>query len=114
MLFFINWDKLDKKRSNIYGIGAVISCLKQKYPQNKYLTYFNAGTRNSFSHYTFFFGEKSRVNLCSEIFDENPNEMSLYELIKEVQELAVLTEGFYILLKDKFNLPEVNLEMLER
>jgi len=113
-LFFIDWNKLGKKHKDIYGIGTVTSILKQKYPKNKYLIYFNTGTRNSFVHYTFFFGVGSKVNLCSEIFDKNPKEMSLFELIKEIQELAVLTEGFYILLKDKFNLPEVKLEKMER
>lgn len=113
-LFFIDWSKLNKERKNIYGIGTAITLLIKKYPNNKYLTYFNAKTRNSFAHYTFFFGAGSKIYLCSEIFDENPIEMSLFELMKEIQELGVLIEGFYILLKDKFNLPELELEMLQR
>lgn len=114
LLFFIDWSKIGKEHKGIYGIGGAIKPLIKKYPDNKYLTYFNTETRNSFAHFTFFFGEGSKVNLCSEIFDKNPKELSLFELIKEIQELAVLTEGFYILLKDKFNLPEIELEMLER
>lgn len=114
LLFFIDWSKLGKENKDIYGIGAAIKPLIKKYPSNKYLTYFNTETRNSFAHFTFFFGERSKVNLCSEIFDKNPKEMSLFELMKEIQELVVLTEGFYILLKDKFNLPDMELEMLER
>jgi len=113
-LFFIDWSKLNKKHKDIYGLNGAIKELFKKYPENLYLNYFNAGTRNSFTHYTFFFGEKSKIILCSEIFDKNPKVMSLFELMKEIQELAVLTEGFYILLKDKFNLPEIELEMLER
>ena len=113
-LFFIDWGKLGKKNKDIHGIGEAINLLIKKYPSNQYLTYFNTGTRNSFAHYTFVFGIGSNVNLCSEIFDKNPKEMSLFELMKETQELSVLTEGFYILLKDKFNLPEIKLEMLER
>jgi len=113
-LFFIDWSKLNKKHKDIYGINGAIKILLKKYPKNSYLNYFNAETRNSFTHYTFFFGIGSKINLCSEMFDEDPIEMPLFELMKETQELAVLTEGFYILLKDKFNLPEINLEMLEK
>ena len=113
-LFFIDWNKLNKTHKDIHGIGAALSKLREKYPQSKYLTYFNSGSRNSFAHYTFFFGAGSKIYLCSELFDNNPKEMSLFELMKEIQELGVLTEGFYILLKDKFNLPEIKLEMLER
>ena len=113
-LFFIDWSKISKEHKAIHGIGGAIKPLIKKYPDNKYLTYFNTETRNSFAHFTFFFGEGSKVNLCLEIFDKNPKVMSLFELMKEIQELAVLTEGFYILLKDKFNLPEIELEMLER
>jgi len=113
-LFFIDWSKLNKEHKNIYGIKGAIKPLLKKYPENLYLNYFNVETRNSFTHYTFFFGAESKINLCSEIFDENPKEMSLFELMKETQELGVLTEGFYILLKDKFDLPEIKSEMLER
>jgi len=113
-LFFIDWGKLNKKHKDIYGLGVIIKELLNKYPENLYLKYFNAGTRNSFTHYTFFFGEKSKIILCSEMFDENPTEMPLDKLMKEVQNLAVLTEGFYLSIKDKFNMPEINLEMLER
>ena len=113
-LFFIDWGKLTKKHKEIHGIGTAINTLIEKYPNNKYLTYFNAKTRNSFAHYTFFFGMESKIYLCSGVFDNDPKEMSLFELMKETQELGVLTEGFYILLKDKFNLPEIKLEMLKK
>jgi len=113
-LFFIYWNKLGKRHKDIYGINCAIKELLKKYPKNLYLNYFNAETRNSFTHYTFFFGEKSKIILCSEIFDKNPDEMPLYELMKEIQELAVLTEGFYLSLKDKFNMPEINLDMFEK
>jgi len=112
-LFFIDWGKLNKKHKDIYGINRAIKELLKKYPDNKYLNYFNTGVRNSFTHYTFFFGEKSKIILCSEIFDGNPKEMLLPELMKEIQNLTVLTEGFSLSLKDKFNMPEINLEMLE-
>lgn len=113
-LFFIDWEKLNKKHKDIYGLGGVVKELLKKYSNNEYLNYFDAGTRNAFTHYTFFFGEKSKIILCSEIFDENPKEMRLDELMKEIQNLSVLTEGFHLLIKDKFNMPEINLEMLER
>ena len=113
-LFFIDWSKLNKKHKDIYGLNGAIKEILKKYPDNLYLDYFNAGTRNSFTHYTFFFEEKSKIILCSEMFDENPTEMPLHELMKEVQNLAVLTEGFYLSIKDKLGMPEINLEMLER
>ncbi len=113
-LFFIDWSKLKKRDKDIYGLGGAIKELLNKYPDNLYLNYFNAGTRNSFTHYTFFFGIGSKIYLCSEIFDENPKEMPLHELMKEIQNLAVLTEGFYLSIKDKLGMPEINLEMLER
>ena len=113
-LFFIDWSKLNKRNKDIYGLGGAIKELLNKYPDNLYLNYFNAGTRNSFTHYTFFFGEKSKIILCSEIFDKNPKEMPLHELMKEIQNLGVLTEGFYLSVKDKLGMPEINLEMLER
>lgn len=53
-LFFIDWDKLGKRHKDIHGIGNAINILKQKYPTNKYLNYFDSGARNSFAHYTFF------------------------------------------------------------
>jgi len=113
-LFFIDWSKLDKKHKDIYGLGNAIKELLKKYPTNSYLKYFDAGTRNSFTHYTFFFGERSKIILCSEIFDKNPKEMPLDELMKEIQNLGALTEGFYLSVNDKLGMPEINLEMLER
>lgn len=113
-LFFIDWSKLNKKHKDIYGLNGAIKELLKKYPENLYLKYFNAGTRNSFTHYTFFFGIGSKIYLCSEMFDENPKEMPLHELMKEIQNLAVLTEGFYLSIKDKLGMPEINVEMLER
>lgn len=113
-LFFIDWSKLNKEHKSIYGLNGVIKPLLKKYPENSYLKYFNAETRNAFTHYTFFFGEKSKISLCDEMFDENPKEMPLDELMKEVQNLAVLTEGFYLSIKDKLGMSEINLEMLER
>ena len=113
-LFFIDWAKLGKKHKEINGIGNAINFLKQKYPTNKYLNYFDSGARNSFAHYTFFWTIGSKIMLCSEIFDKNPKEMPLVNLMKEINELNVLTEGFYILLADKFRLPEITFERMER
>ena len=113
-LFFIDLDKLGKKHKKIYGLGGAIKELLKKYPDNSYLKYFNAETRNAFTHYTFFFGIESKIYLCSEMFDENPEEMPLDELMMEAPNLAVLTEGFYLSVKDKLGIPEINLEMLER
>lgn len=113
-LFFIDWNKLGKKHKDIHGIGTAIKFLKQKYPTNKYLTYFDSGTRNSLTHYTFFWEPGGKIKLCSEIFDKNPKEISLVDLMKEINKLNVLTEGFYMLLSDKFNLPEIKLEKMER
>jgi|SRR3989338_1807338 len=115
-LFFINWNKLGKKHKDIRGIGNALDVLKQKYPTNKYLLYFNSGARNSLAHYTFFWehGNGGKIKMCSEIFDTNPKEMSLVEFMMEINEIQVLTEGFYILLRDKYGLPEIELEMFER
>jgi len=113
-LFFIDWSKLNKKHKDIYGLNGAIKELLKKYPDNSYLKYFNVGTRNSFTHYTFFFGIGSKIHLCSEMFDENPTEMPLHELMMERQNLTVLTEGFYLSIKDKLGMPEIDLEMLER
>lgn len=52
--------------------------------------------------------------LCSETFDKNPKEMLLVNLMKEINELNVLTEGFYMSLADKFGLPEITFERMER
>ena len=115
LLFFIDWNNLKNKRI-IHGIGEALEILKKKYPLNKYLLYFNSGTRNSLAHFTFSWkhGSGGKIVLYSEIFDPSPKEMPLVDFMKEIIELGVLVEGFYILLKDKFNLPEIKLEMLER
>lgn len=115
-LFFIDWHKTGKKHKDITGIGKALEILKQKYLSNKYLLYFDSGARNSLAHYTFFWkhGNGGKIILCSEIFDKSPKEMPLVDFMKEIIELGVLVEGFYILLKDKFNLPEIKLEMFER
>jgi len=113
-LFFIDWTKLGKKHKEIHGIGNAINFLKQKYPTNKYLNYFDSEARNSFAHYTFFWIIGSKIMLCSEIFDKNPKEMPLVDLMKEINELNVLTEGFYMSLADKFGLPEITLDRLEK
>lgn len=113
-LFFIDWDKLGKKHRDIHGVGTAINILKQKYPENKYLLYFESGMRNSFAHYTFFWEPGGKIKLCSEMFDENPKEVSLVDLMKGIYEINVLTEGFYMLLADKFGLPEIKLERMER
>lgn len=115
-LFFIDWGKLGKKYKDINGIGKALEILKQKYTSNKYLLYFDSGARNSLAHYTFFWkhGNGGKIMLCSDIFDSSPKEMSLVEFMKEIIELGVLVDGFYISLKDKFKLPEIKLEMFER
>ena len=113
-LFFIDWNKLGKKHKDIRGIGNAIHLLKQKYPSNKYLNYFDSGARNSFAHYTFFWTIGSKIMLCSEIFDKTPTEMPLVDLMKEINELNVLTEGFYMSLADKFGLPEITLDRMEK
>lgn len=113
-LFFVDWNKFGKKHKDIHGIGNALNFLKQKYPKNKYLNYFNSGARNSFAHYTFFWAIGGKIMLCSEMFDKNPKEMPLANLMKEIQELNVLTEGFYMLLADKFRLPEILPERMER
>lgn len=114
LLFFVDWNKLGKKHRDIHGVGSALKVLKEKYKQNKYLDYFDSGTRNSFAHYTFFWESGGKIKLCSEIFDTTPKEISLIDLMKEIKELNVLTEGFYMLLSDKFNLPEIKLERMER
>ena len=116
LLFFIDWDKFGKKHKDIHGIGNAIDFLKQKYPSNKYLLYFNTGARNSIAHYTFFWehGNGGKIKLCSEMFDANPKEMSLTKFMMEINEIQVLTEGFYMILSDKFGLPEIKLERMER
>jgi hypothetical protein len=114
LLFFINWEKLGKKHKDIQGIGNAISILRQKYPTNKYLNYFNSGARNSLAHYTFFWTTGGKIMLCSDILDKNPKEMPLLNLMKEINELNVLTEGFYMSLADKFGLPEITLDRLEK
>ena len=93
---------------------TAIKALEKKYPTNKYLNYFDSGLRNSIAHYTFFWEPGGKIRLCSEIFDKNPNEISLVELMKEIYELNVLTEGFFIMLRDKYGLPDIKLEELER
>mgnify|MGYP001576589813 CR=1 FL=1 len=115
-LFFIDWKKLGKNHKEIHGIGNAINSLKQKYPANKYLNYFDSGTRNSLTHYTFFWehGQGGKLKLCSDIFDTNPKEMPLVKFMMEINELNVLTEGFYMLLADKFGLPEITLERMEK
>lgn len=115
-LFFIDWNKLGKTNKKIYGIATAVNVLKLKYPGNKYLDYFDSGTRNSLAHYTFFWehGDGGKINLCSEIFDINPKRISLVEFMMEINELQVLTEGFYILLRDKFNFPEINLNDIKK
>ncbi|MFH1918040.1 MAG: hypothetical protein ABIJ14_03000 [Nanoarchaeota archaeon] len=113
-LFFIDWKKLGKKHKCIHGIGNALKELKRKYPQNKFLDYFDSGARNSFAHYTFFWTIGSKIMLCSEMFDSNPKEMPLVNLMKEIWELNVLTEGFYILIADKFGLPEITPERMEK
>jgi len=113
-LFFIDWSKLGKRHKDIHGIGDALKELKQKYPQNKFLYYFDSGARNSFAHYTFFWTAGSKIMLCSEMFDLNPKEMPLVNLMKEIWELNVLTEGFYILLANKFGLPEIIPERMEK
>ena len=76
-LFFIDWNNLGKEPKDIRGIGNALEVLKQKYPLNKYLLYFNTGTRNSLAHYTFFWkhGNGGKIKLCSEMFDENTEEI---------------------------------------
>jgi len=113
-LFFIDWDKLGKKHKDIYGIGTALNLLIKKYPQNKYLAYFDSGARNSFAHYNFFWEIGGKIKLCSHMFDKKPKEISLVDIMKGIQELNVLTEGFYMALADKFGLPEVTPERMER
>jgi len=116
LLFFIDWNKMDKKRKDICGIGKAIHILKEEYPDNKYLNYFDSGTRNSLTHYTFFWkhGGGGEITLCSEIFDERPKKMSLANFMKEIHELQVLTEGFYAMIHDKLGLPEIKPERMEK
>lgn len=115
-LFFIDWTSLGKRHRDIHGINTTVNFLKQRYPNNSYLDYFESGTRNSLTHYTFSWehGNGGKIKLYSEIFDNTPNEVALVKFMMEINELQVLTEGFYILLRDKFNLPELNLSNMEK
>ena len=113
-LFFIDWNKLGKKHKDIYGISSALRELIKKYPDNKYLNYFNKDARNSFAHFSFFFGVGSKVYLCSDIFDKSPKEMNLDQLMKEIWNLNTLTEGFYLMVRDKYGVPDINSEMFER
>jgi hypothetical protein len=113
-LFFIDWKKLDKDSEKIYGLGTAINILKKKYPDNKFLDYFNTGARNSFTHYTFYWLPGGKVKLCSNLFDKTPEEISLTDLMKEIYNLNVLVEGFYMAIADKFELPEITPERMER
>lgn len=116
LLFFIDWNKMGEKRKDIHGIGKVINILKKVYPDNKYLNYFDSGTRNSLTHYTFFWkhGGGGEITLCSEIFDESPKKMPLVNFMMEINELQILTEGFYMMIRDKFGLPEIKSERMEK
>ena len=114
LLFFIDWSKLGKKHKDLYGIGTTIDCLIKKYPYNTYLDYFDSNIRNSFAHYTFFLENGGKIKLCSEIFDKFPKEITLVDLMKEIYNLNVLTEGFYIMVRDKYGIPEIKLEDMER
>jgi len=113
-LFFIDWSKLGKKHKTLHGIGTATDCLIKKYPDNAYLSYFDSDIRNSFAHYTFFLENGGKIKLCSEIFDEFPKEITLADLMKEIYNLNVLTEGFYIMVRDKYGIPELKLEDMEK
>ena len=116
LLFFIDWNKMGEKRKDIHGIGKVIHILKKEYPDNKYLNYFDSGTRNSLTHYTFFWkhGGGGEITLCSEIFDESPKKMPLVNFMREISELQILTEGLYMIIHDKLGLPEIKSERMEK
>ncbi len=115
-LVFIDWDKLGKPHKKIFGLGHAVNFLSSKYDSNKYLNYFSIDLRNALTHYTFSWkhGDGGKLYLYSEIFDENPKEMSLVEFMRELNEVNVLTEGFYMMLRDKYGLPVINLEKMEK
>lgn len=104
-LFFIDWGKLGVNKEKIYSLKKAIEKLLKSYPSNDYLEYFNSELRNAFAHYTFYFGENSSIFFCKNVHDQNPKKMLLHELMMEVKNVNVLTEGFFVLLADKFNFP---------
>ena len=113
-IFFIDWNKLRKEPKDIHGIGGALKELIKEYPDNKYLNYFNKDARNSFAHFTFFFGVGSKIYLCKDIFDKSPKEMNLYQLMKEIWNLNTLTEGFYLMVRDNYGIPDIKSDMFER
>lgn len=114
LLFFIDWAKFNIKIENIKGVGEALNPLKLKYPDNKYLKYFDPKTRNAFGHYTFFWEPGGKLKLCKHLFDDNPDEIELAKLMMELSNLSSLINGFYLAYKDKFNLPELDPAMIER
>lgn len=109
LLVFIKWENLDMNRDKIYRLNTAIDKLLKSYPSNIYLEYFNSDLRNAFAHYTFYFGENSSIFVCKYVHDQNPKKMLLPEFMKEIKNVNVLTEGFFVLLADKFNFTLENL-----
>lgn len=103
-LTFINWENLNVDTDKVHGLGGYLSKLKDCFPGNPYLNYFDSGTRNSIAHFTFFW-KNGKIYFCKNLKDNSPTNMTLGDFIMEIQHVNSLVEAFPLIFMDFLGMP---------
>jgi hypothetical protein len=111
MVMLIDFSKLNLVDADEKPLGPIIKKLKEKFPDNKFVSFLSTEIRNAVTHYSYYF-ENGKLYLCEGHFDQSPKELDLSKFIIETKKLNILTESFFLIYLDKYR-PNGNLVLEE-